>query len=482
MNPKLRSIYDHIDMNFEKYVERIREYLRVKGISITGEGIAEAAEATADLLRSIGGEVKIVPLKGGHPVVYGKLRSKNPDARTLLFYSHYDVVGIPTPEEWTLPPFAAEVVGSEVVKLPRELGKVIVARGAHDKKGPNLSFILALSAIKDILGDLPINLIFVFEGEEELLSPNFKQFVNAYFEELKEADACWACGSYRQTPSGLMIIHPGYNGIIVLDLEVKGGTWGGRTDGKSLWSGYAPFIDQPLLRLTHALTTMLDRDGKILVKGFYEKWVPPTPEEKEEIRKTKERLRELTVMKDLDFVERFKGGRAPEEYVEGFLTSPQIIPIGIRSGYDELIPMKATARLYVRICPDLSSDEIIEKIKKHLVDQGFPEIEVRCTARNEWSRSRRSEDIVQALISTAKMHGVEYIIWPSSVASDAFDLFNRPPMNKPMVCGLFGHGGRFHAVDEYITVEGIRDAMKGAVTFVYEYARISERKQTFRNQ
>ncbi len=473
MKSQLKNVYEYIDRNFDKYVEEVRKYLRVKGISITGEGIEEAAEATAEAFRAIGAKAKLVPLKGGYPVVYGKLKSKNPKAKTLLFHSHYDVVGIPTPEQWTVPPFAAEIVNAEKINLPAEMGKVIVARGAHDKKGGNLSFVLALGAMKEVLGDVPINVIFAFEGEEEIFSPNLKQFVDAYFNELNEADACWACGTYRQSPSGLLVIHPGYNGAMEIDLEIKGGAWGGSVDGKAIWSGYAPFVDQPLLRLVHAITTMLSPDGKVIVEGFYDNWIPPTPEEKIEIEKSKEQLRQLTIMKDLSSIKRFKGGLAPEEYFEDFLTAPHIIPIEISSGCEELIPMKATARLHVRFGPNLSSEEILQKIRRHLYKCGFPEIAVRCTTlRNEWSRSPISEDIVQALVRMAEIHGVEYVVWPSSIAYNAFYLFNRPPLSKPMVCGSLGHGGHIHVVDEYITVEGIRDAMKGAATFVHEYASI----------
>ena len=83
-----------------------------------------------------------------------------------------------------------------------------------------------------------------------------------------------------------------------------------------------------------------------------------------------------------------------------------------------------------------------------------------------------AEDIVQALISMAEKHGIEYVVWPSSAATNAWYLFNRPPLNKPMVVGALGHGGRAHLADEYTAVDGIRDQMKGTVTFLYEYASI----------
>jgi len=319
-----------------------------------------------------------------------------------------------------------------------------------------------------------VNVIFVLEGEEEIYSPHLKQFVDEYYEELNEADAVYSPGSYRQLPSGLLIIHPGYNGFVELELEVKGGAWGGTTDQRAVWSGYAPFVDPPLLRLQHAMTTMFGPDGKVLVDGFYDNWAPPTPEERRELEKSKERLGDSTILQDLASVKRFRGGRSVEELFEECITVPQLFPVGVQSGYIPLsyIPMEAKAKLQCRFGPNLSSEEILQKIRGHLDNHGFPEIEIHCTNRFEWARSSISEDVVRALIRMAEIHGVDYVVWPTSPAVLSLDLFNRSPLNKPIVCGALGHGGRLHIANEYITVEGIREQMKGTVTFLHEYANI----------
>jgi len=472
--PEYKAVYEHIDKNFDKYIEEERKYLRVKCISATGEGMQEGAEATAKTIRAIGAEAKIVPLEGGHPAVYGKIKSKNPKAKTLMVYSFYDVVPIEHPEMWKFPPFAAEMVDAEKIGAPTEMGKVIVARGAHDKKGVHLPFIMTVGAIKEVTGDIPVNVLFVIEGEEEIYTPNLKQFVDKYYDELNKADAIWSPGSYRQLPSGLLIIHPGYNGFMQLDLTVEGGAWGGATGGRTPWSGYVSFLDQPMLRLVQALNTMFDSDGKVLVEGFYDNWLAPTPEQRRDIEKCKERFGDTSIMDDLSSVKRFKGGLPPEELLEDFLTAPHIIPIGINSGYITLsyIPAKATARLHVRFCPNMTSEEILQKVRKHLYTRGFPEIEVHCTKRTETGRGPASADVVQAVVRMAEIHGVDYVIWPSSPATCGIHFFAGAPLYKPVVCGSLGHGSRFHAPNEYITVEGMRDQMKGLVTFLHEYANM----------
>ena len=472
-----KDIYEYIDKNFDKYIEEERNYLKIRSISFSGEGIKNGAEATAKYIKAIGGEVEIVPSKvRKHPVVYGKLKSKNPKAKTLIFYSWYDVVDV-IPEEWTFPPFAAEIVDAEKVRLPAEFGKVIVARGAIDKKGSTLPIILTLGAIKEVTGDVPVNVIFVLEGEEEIMSPSLRPFVGDHYDELNMADAVWSPGSFQQFPSGLLVIHGGYNGFVQLNLEIKGGMWGGTTDQRKVWSGYNIWPDQPLLRLMHAISTMISRDGRALIEGFDENWMPPTPKEREQLERSKAQFDKTTIRDDLTAVNRFLGGRSGQEIFEEYLTEysyPQIIPIKINSPHMDLsfIPMEAKARLDCRFGTNTTTEECLQKVRKHLYKCGFPEIEVSATDRHEPSRTPISADVVQALVKTAEIHGVEWAFWPSSPGTSPLYLFSRPPLNKPIVCGSLGHGGRFHAPDEYYTVEGIRNKMKGTITFLHEYANM----------
>jgi len=474
--PECKTIYEYIDKNFDKYIEEERKYLKIKCVSSSGEGIQNGAEATANYIKSIGGEAQIVPSKVGmHPVVYGKIKSKNPKAKTLIFYSWYDVVDV-IPEEWTFPPFAAEIVNAEKVRLPAELGKVVVARGALDKKGSTLPIILALGAIREVTGDFPVNMFLVIEGEEEIWSPSLRPFVEDYYDELNTADAVWSPGSFQEFASGLLVMHGGYNGFVELNLEVKGGKWGGTTDQRKVWSGYNIWLDQPLSRLVHAISTIVSRDGRVLIEGFDENWMPPSPEERKELERSKAQFDKTTIRDDLAAVNSFLGGRSGQEiYAEEYLTEysyPQIIPIEINSPHMDLsfIPMEAKARLDCRFGPNITSEECLQKVRKHLFKCGFPEIEVSAGSRHETSRTPLSADIIQAMVRTAEAHAVDWALWPSSCGFSAIHLFARSPIHKPAICASLGHGGRFHAPDEYYTIEGIRRKMKGVATFLHIYA------------
>jgi acetylornithine deacetylase/succinyl-diaminopimelate desuccinylase-like protein len=473
LSEELKDIYKYIDKHFDEYVKETRKYLGVLGGPIIGYGTEESANMTLKYLEDIGAEDAQLyqSKKMVAPVVYGKLKSKNPKAKTVLLYSHYDVT-VYDEKEWTVPPSSAEIVDAERIKLPPELGKVIVARGAHDKKAPVLGFILSLKAIREVRGDVPVNVIFALEGEEEIMSPNFKDFVDRFMNELKRADCAYSFGSYRQLPSGLLIIHPGYKGLTELELSVRGGDWGGRIDGKDLWSGMVAFADQPLARLVNAIGTMVDKNGRVLIEGFYDKYRPPTPEEKRDLEKVRKYFDEKSWLADLN-IKRFRDvGKPPVELFIDYIVGTQVALTGLQSGTGDTLPQKAKAQLHFRFGPNYRRTDFLEFVKKHLAKNGFPEIEVNQIRGNDWSRSTIDQGIGPAVVKTAKLFGVEYVIWPTSPATDAFYLLNQEPLKLAECCGSLGKGGRFHLADEYVTVEGIRDNIKGFVTTLFEYAKL----------
>ena len=134
----LSKLYTYIDRHADEHIEAVRKFIQQPGISFTGEGMQESAEMVLGYLRELGAvETKLVPMKQGYPLVYGKLKSKNPKAKTLIFHSKYDVT--PVEEGWLFPPFDATVVNADEIGLPSRLGKIIVGKAAHDKKAPDLA-------------------------------------------------------------------------------------------------------------------------------------------------------------------------------------------------------------------------------------------------------------------------------------------------------------------------------------------------------
>jgi len=175
-----QGVYDHIDANLDAHLASIQRWLRQPSISAQNVGITDMAELVRQDLEDIGfSEAEIVPTDG-HPGVWGYYDAGAD--KTLVVYFMYDVQPV-NPEDWDSPPFDAEVID-------HKLGKVIMARGATNQKGPERAFLNALESIIAVDGTLPVNIMLTAEGEEELGSPHYPQIVDAYEDRLRTADDC----------------------------------------------------------------------------------------------------------------------------------------------------------------------------------------------------------------------------------------------------------------------------------------------------
>ncbi len=468
------DVFKYIDDNFDEHLKIIQNHLRQTSVSHTNEGVMEYAEMLADSIRELGGEdVQLVPLTDGYPVVFGKVMSKNPTARTLILYSLYDLM--PYDEEgWKVHPLSAEIVDAEFIDLPKDFGKCIVARGARNQKGPNMAFINALRSIKAVRGDLPVNIMFAIEGEEELGSPHLFEFRDKMLEELKKADAV-----FYPNPStdiyGRQQIFLGFKGIMCLELEIRGGDWGGPTE-RALFSADDAWVDSPAWRLIRALNTLKDADDKILVEGFYDDVAPLTIDEKKMIQEIKDTFDEQKEMQRLG-IRKFKRGRGGKEYLSDYIAGPRINIDGFEGGYTgpnikTNFPDSAKAKVDIRLVPNQDYDDILRKLRSHFDAHGFTELQMRSFGGYNWSKTPLNADIIQAQIKASKMFGMEQAIWPIYYASTPLVVFSGPPLSLPVANTGLGRMGRFHEANEYITVEGVRAFEQYCVAMLYEYAAL----------
>jgi acetylornithine deacetylase/succinyl-diaminopimelate desuccinylase-like protein len=204
-----------------------------------------------------------VPTKG-HPGVFGVYDAGA--ARTLIIYMMYDV----QPEEtgWKVPAFDGALID-------HNLGRVLMARGATNQKGPERAFLNALDSVIKTHGKLPVNLLVVAEGEEELGSPNYPQVIDQYEARLKQADGVYFPMN-SQDGTGAASLPLGVKGILVVELEATGGAHGGPTNAE-IHSSLKAVVDAPAWRLTQALATLTSPDGNtILVPGYYDAIRRPT--------------------------------------------------------------------------------------------------------------------------------------------------------------------------------------------------------------
>lgn len=451
-------VLTHIDAHFDEDLERTRALLRQPSISANGTGIQETASMLADWIRDLGGQAEIVPTPL-HPVVVGHIDAGKP--HTLLFYGMYDVQPV-LGESWMVDPF-----GGEIVDLPG-LGPSIVNRGAMNQKGPLGSFFNVLSAMKAATGELPVDVKFLIEGEEELGSRNLPEVVEKYQDYL-QADACFF-PFLSQNQDGKVLMYLGVKGILFMELVCRGGEWGGPTT-RAVHGSNAVWFHSPTWRLMHALASMFTPDQKhILIDGFYDDVMPPSAHDEELLRRLLSTVDPQDELGKND-VRRFKYDLGGVDLLRKYLYQPTLNVDGLISGHTAegtktIIPHEARAKVDVRMVPNMDPQVTIERIRAHLRRHGFDEIELHVEDAYKWSKSQITDPPVRALVRTYRELGYEPEIWPHLAGSAPFYLFT-DVLQIPVALGGLGHGGRVHSPNEYATVAGLKDHERSIALFVY---------------
>lgn len=434
--------------------------------------VDECAELLCDYIREIGGTAELAQFDTGYPVVFGKLMSKNPNAKTMAFYSLYDVMPVDEPE-WKVEPFSADIVPAEYTGLPKEFGDCIVARGARNQKGPTMGFIRAIESMLAVEGDVPINILFVVEGEEEIGSVHMKEFCLRYYDELKDVCAVWY-GNPAIDDQGRQVLYGGGKGLLSFELKCEGGEWGGPME-QSLFAPEAAWIDEPLLRLIKAVGSMKDVEGNVLIDGFYDGYKPFTEEEQVLLDGVKSTFNEAGTMRT-NGIAKFKNGKPGIEWLEQYIMGPLLNIDGFVGGYtgpciQTNLPRSAVAKMHVRLVSEMDPDDIKAKIRRHLDTHGFPEIEMKVIGHYGPSCTPSTDPCVDAAARAGKILGYDSIFWPRYYACVPLFSFNSEPLNLPVISAGVGRMGRLYAANEYITVEGLNLYEKYTVAFLNELAK-----------
>jgi acetylornithine deacetylase/succinyl-diaminopimelate desuccinylase-like protein len=262
----IRSPHDYLDTHHDRMVEELLEFLRIPSIGTdpTQRTSVDAAAAwVADQLRRAG-PVRVELLEtAGHPVVYGEWLGA-PGKPTLLVYGHYDVQPPDPLDLWQTPPFEPTIQGHRVY-----------ARGVSDDKGPMFIPIKVAEGYFSTRGALPVNLKFLFEGEEEIGSPSLNDFISDHAELLSADYALSADGAMWRVDTPSVIT--GSRGLVALNLDLRG-------PAKDLHSGrHGGAVQNPLHGLVELLASLHHPDGRVAVEGFYDTVQAPTEAERAEI-------------------------------------------------------------------------------------------------------------------------------------------------------------------------------------------------------
>ncbi len=444
------EVYDHIDRHLDEHLQRLQQLVSQPSISAENRGIGECAELVRGYIEQLGCQEADLVETRGNPVVFGRCDAGAD--KDIIIYMMYDTQPVDEPS-WTVPPLEGRVVEHP------HLGRCLVARGAYNTKGELSAFLNACQAITDTGQGLPVNLIFVAEGEEELGSIHLPEFIERYEEVLGQADAVFF-PSADQNPNGKVMMRLGCKGIVYFELELSGKEYGYGPTEFDIHGSNKAWVDSPTWRMIQALSTMTTPDGNVVkIEGFYDNVAQPSEEDVELLGKLAETFDEETAKQTMR-VERLIGDRHGLEALKDYLYKPSLNIDGIWSGYTgpgskTVLPHRITAKVDVRLVPDMVVDEVIPKLRRHLEAHGFGEVKVRELERGYgWAKTSVEEPAAQAVIKTYREFGKEPEIWPHGAGSAPFCLFNREPLNLPFVRGGLGHGSQAHAPDEYLVVGG----------------------------
>jgi acetylornithine deacetylase/succinyl-diaminopimelate desuccinylase-like protein len=461
----LTAIRTEIEKRHDETVQRLQEWIRQPSIAAENLGVNEGCDLTMRLLRDAGfGEVTKIPTDG-QPGIFARLDAGAP--RTVGLYFMYDVKQV-DPSEWSSPPWAAALIEKAGV------GKVIMGRGAVNQKGPELALLAALQAIKGAGRKLPVNLVLVAEGEEEIGSPHFPQIVRR-----PEVQAALknCTGIFMPFPSqdldGEVTINLGAKGVIELELVATGARWG-RGPRSDIHSSNKARVDSPAWHLVQALATLVSPDGnEPAIDGFADKARPLSENEKAMIAAASQRLKEDVAKKQLG-VQRWARDAGWREALEFLVSRPTVNIEGLVGGYTgpggkTILPHKAVAKLDLRLVPDMTAADALAALKAHLAKRGFGDIEVNMTGGYDPTSTRPDSTIIRAAATVYRRAGIDPILWPRLAGSWPGYVFTGDPLRMPAGHFGLGHGGGAHAPDEYYVIESKNPKIQGLDGAVLSY-------------
>lgn len=392
----------------------------------------------------------------GHPGVFATLDAAA--RHTLGIYFMYDVKQV-DPAEWSSPPWEARIVEKA------GLGRVLVGRGAVNQKGPESAFLAALHAYRGAGRKLPVNLVFVAEGEEEIGSPHFPQIVGR--PEVRAAlSRCVGIflPSAVQGLDGNVTMTLGAKGVVECELTSSGERWG-RGPRQDLHSSNKARVDSPAWHLVQALDTLVHADGTPAIDGFADKARPISASEKAMVAEGARRMDEALLKKQLG-VSRWINNAGFVESLERLVSQPTVNIEGLVGGYTgpggkTILPHKASAKLDLRLVPDMKASEALEALKTHLAKRGFDDIEVVMTGGYDPTTTPGDAAVIRAQIAVYRRHGIDPIVWPRNAGSWPGYVFTGDPLHLPAGHFGLGHGSGAHAPDEYYVIESSNPKVQG---------------------
>jgi len=362
------QIREYVNKHRSSYIDLLKEACSIPSVSTEGDGFEKMSAWLEDRLGRLGAKVERLSVPGSPDALLGVIEGSGP--RNLMIYDHYDVQPVDPIDLWESPPFE-----------PTERDGRIFARGAADNKGDLVARLCALETYKEVVGDLPFDIKFFIEGEEESGSVHFEDICHSHSGALSADDCVWEGGWFDF--QGRPQMYFGCKGLLYVELSLKRLTG----DQPSSIAVFAPSAAWELLR---GIASITDDHGKIAIEGFSDGIVALSPSEIESINQIafdeEERMQALGV-------DRFLDGMSGSRLKRELLLSPTANIAGFTTGYGvpgaskTVLPAEAMAKMDFRLVPDQDARDVEKKLLAHLQDGGFGDIEVKVLSAENPSRS-----------------------------------------------------------------------------------------------
>lgn len=420
----------------QHYFEVLRTLISKKSIFAQQIGLKEVATYLGEIFTAAGAKVMIDDSYTA-PFVLAEFQSDNPEAKTIIFYHHYDTVPADNDQPWTNDPFTLSV----------HYG-VMYGRGVDDDKGHITARLTAVRKYIRENGSLPVNIIFMMEGAEESASTDLDKYLAKHKKHLQGADLLvWEQGTRNNL--GQLEISGGNKGIVTFDISV-------RSAEVDIHSSYGGVINSASWYLMDAISSLRSADGRILVEGIYEQVQEPNERELALIAqyalKTPEELKEIYGLQ----LPVLKEDR--QEFLRRFYFEPAINIEGFGSGYQgqgvkTILPAYASAKMEVRLVPGLEPHDVLDKIRKQLDKNGYDKVELTYTLGEMSYRSDMSAPSILNVIELAKDFYPEGIsVLPTSAGTGPMHTVFEA-LEVPMAAfGLGNANSRDHGGDENVKI------------------------------
>lgn len=443
----------YVDKNFSKLVSELQQIIRQPSVSAKNVGLEECANLITKIMRKSGIRTEILRLKKGVPaIIFGEVKSKSNPSKTLLFYNHYDVQPEDPIELWDEKPFSGKIKGNK-----------IFGRGSADDKGELITRIKAVEAFLKTTGDVPCNIKFLIEGEEEIGSIHIENYLNKYRKKFSCDAVIWEFGYVDEKDRP--IINLGMKGLLYVELSI-------RESVRDVHSSLAVLVENPAWRLVQALYTLRDKNGKILINDWNKEVDNFTKKDYEIIGM--EPFDEKSFKSEYG-IKRFVGNKKGIAIKKALVGDPTCNIAGISSGYEgpgakTVLPSKAFVKIDFRLVPKMDPTKQLTRLKKHLKEKGFSDIEVNMIHGEAASRTSISDPFVSVVKEAADEAFGRSIISVSSAGTGPMYSFSKV-LNSPCIAvGSTYIYSRIHSPNEFARIDLLRKTTKCMCKIIRKFA------------